>query len=60
MGDASCSVTSANTDTVTCDLDDLNNLIGGQPFPVRLTVLNRSVVVQFVLYIMLYFYIEIH
>ncbi|KAK3879633.1 hypothetical protein Pcinc_015818 [Petrolisthes cinctipes] len=42
VGGAGCSVTSATTDTVTCDLDDLANLVPSKPFPVRVVVLNRG------------------
>ncbi|XP_063846340.1 fibrocystin-L-like isoform X1 [Scylla paramamosain] len=43
VGDASCSVTSASDTSVTCDLDDLENLRSGAYLPVTVKAINRGV-----------------
>ena len=41
IGDASCSVTSASDTSVTCDLDDMENLRSGGYLPVTVKTINR-------------------
>ncbi|MPD05648.1 Fibrocystin-L [Portunus trituberculatus] len=41
IGDASCTVTSASDTSVTCDLDDLENLRSGAYLPVTVKAINR-------------------
>ncbi|XP_045124918.1 fibrocystin-L-like [Portunus trituberculatus] len=45
IGDASCTVTSASDTSVTCDLDDLENLRSGAYLPVTVKAINRGVAV---------------
>ncbi|XP_063849279.1 fibrocystin-L-like isoform X1 [Scylla paramamosain] len=45
VGEASCSVTSASDTSVTCDLDDLDNLRSGAYLPITVKAINRGIAV---------------
>ncbi|XP_063857345.1 fibrocystin-L-like [Scylla paramamosain] len=45
VGEASCSVTSASDTSVTCDLDNLDNLRSGAYLPITVKAINRGITV---------------